>query len=60
MVFDAMSSQWRVGPGGAIGLDYCALPVVMDLLGVSADERKQVFLDVRVMESEAISVMHKR
>lgn len=60
MVFEAMGSQWRVGPGGATGLDYGALPAVMDLLAVAQDQRRQVFADVRVMESEAISVMHKR
>lgn len=60
MVFEAMGTQWRVGPSGATGLDYGALPAVMDLLAVPQDQRRQVFADVRVMESEAISVMHKR
>ncbi|MFA9949159.1 DUF1799 domain-containing protein [Dentiradicibacter hellwigii] len=31
-VFMAMQTQWRIGMGGATGLDYSALPVVEDRL----------------------------
>ena len=30
-VFEAMSTQWRTGMGGASGLDYAAIPAVMSL-----------------------------
>ena len=33
-VFFAMQTQWRIGMGGATGLDYTALPVVEARLGV--------------------------
>ena len=56
-VFNSMSTQWRAGMSGATGLDYTSLPVVMDLEGVEADDRKQVFRDVRTMEQEALKTM---
>lgn len=59
-VFVAMSTQWRVGPAGATGLDYGALPAVMELLGVPHCARRDVFNDVRVMEDEALATMRKK
>ena len=56
-VFNSMSTQWRSGMSGATGLDYTALPVVMDLERVKADKRQQVFRDVRTMEQEALRTM---
>ena len=56
-VFNSMSTQWRAGMSGATGLDYTSLPIVMDLDGVDADDRKQVFRDVRTMEQEALKTM---
>lgn len=56
-VFNSMSTQWRAGMSGATGLDYTSLPIVMDLEGVEADDRKQVFRDVRTMEQEALKTM---
>ena len=56
-LFDAMRTQWRVGFGGAYGLDYNALPVVMDLQNVT--DREWAFEGLRVMEYEALKEMHK-
>ena len=56
-VFNSMSTQWRSGMGGATGLDYGVLPVVMDLEGVEVDDRQHVFRDVRTMEQEALKTM---
>ncbi|KFE50148.1 DUF1799 domain-containing protein [Pseudomonas syringae] len=56
-VFNSMSTQWRTGMGGATGLDYAVLPVVMELLDVEQDDRKRVFGDVRLMEQEALDTM---
>lgn len=57
--FIAMATQWRAGPGGATGLDYGAVPVVLRLQGVPRGQWPGVFDDVRVMEAEALAVMHK-
>lgn len=54
-----MLTQWRVASSGVIGLDYAALPVVMDMLGVTSSERGSIFEDLRVMEAEALKVINK-
>lgn len=51
-VFVAMSTQWRVGYNGATGLDYAALPVVEDRVGIRAD-----FDGLRAMEEAALAQM---
>lgn len=56
-VFSALATQWRIGMGGPTGLDYAALPAVMDLLCVSQRKRGAVFDDLRILESAALSVM---
>jgi hypothetical protein len=53
-VFSAMLTQWRIGMGGPTGLDYAALPAVMDLLEV--ERRTECFAGLQVMESEALEV----
>ena len=56
-LFDAMRTQWRVSYGGAYGFDYAALPAVMDLL--QPPDRLWAFEGLRVMEAEALEIMHK-
>lgn len=56
-LFRAMSTQWRAGMGGATGLDYAALPVTGDLLGMTYEEIRSAFEDVRMMEGVALDVM---
>lgn len=53
-VFKSMATQWRVGMAGATGLDYAAMPVVMDMIGVGRKNRPDVFESVRIMEEEAL------
>lgn len=57
LLFRAMSTQWRAGMGGPTGLDYAALPVTGDLLGMTSEEIRSAFEDVRVMEGVALDVM---
>lgn len=59
-VFTAMQTQWRIGMGGPTGLDYGAVPVVMELYAVPEKDRRQVFDDLRVMESEALKVFNEK
>jgi hypothetical protein len=54
-VFSALQTQWRVGMAGPTGLDYAALPVVMDLLEVEL--RAECFAGVQVMEAEALEFL---
>lgn len=57
LVFEGMYTQWRVGMGGAIGLDYNALPFVIEATGNDKDETKYIFPDIQVMEHTAMKVM---
>ena len=59
-VFCAMQSQWRVGFAGATGMDYAALPAVLSLLQIPADQHPDTFYGLRTMEAEALAVMEKR
>lgn len=57
LLFCQMGTQWRVGMGGPVGLDYAALPVVMDMAGIDAAARPLLFEAVRVMENAALAEM---
>jgi hypothetical protein len=58
-VFIGMATQWRPSFGGVIGLDYAALPAVLDLLAVPKKKRPAVFDDLRTMEDAALEVIRK-
>jgi len=53
----AMGTQWRTGVSGATGLDYAALPAVMDLMGIARGDRRELFDALRVMERAALETM---
>jgi hypothetical protein len=57
-LFLAVSTQWRVGSGGPIGLDYNAVDAVMGWLSIEAD-RAALFRDLRVMEQEALKAFQE-
>lgn len=57
-VFESLSTQWRVGMAGPTGLDYAALPAVMDLLGI--DDRAAVFDDLRILERAALEELTRK
>ncbi|CAG9177761.1 DUF1799 domain-containing protein [Cupriavidus pampae] len=56
-VFVQMSTQWRVGMNGPVGLDYSVLPFVMRMQRVPRSEHPEVFESVRVMEHAAMDEM---
>jgi len=56
-IFHSMSTQWRVGMGGATGLDYSAIPVVAKMLGFKKKDIQDMFPDIQVMENEALITM---
>jgi len=53
-LFTRLSTQWRVGPVGLIGLDYAALPVVMRMMAVPCGEWPALFDDLRTLEIETL------
>lgn len=52
-----MLTQWRVGPCGATGLDYAALPAVLNIRKVK--DREDVFECLQVMERAALKTIQK-
>ncbi|WP_081343582.1 DUF1799 domain-containing protein [Pseudomonas putida] len=56
-LFEALGTQWRLGPGGPSGLDYAAIPGTAKMIGLKSRELSETFDDVRVMENEALTVM---
>jgi hypothetical protein len=55
-LFDGMRSQWRSGPGGAIGLDYAVLPGVARAVGIAPRRAWALLPELQVMEDEALSL----
>jgi len=59
-LFISLSTQWRVGAGGPTGLDYNVLFTRMERLGLTPERYEQLFDDVRVIESEALTILNKK
>lgn len=57
-LFIGMGTQWRMGMNGAYGLDYSALPVVAQALGVRL--RPGRFEGLRIMEAEVLRRWERR
>lgn len=55
-----MRTQWRTGMNGPTGMDY-GLPLtrVMRNLRVPTDRRDDVFSDLQLMESAALSAIYE-
>lgn len=60
-LFEAVSTQWRVGMAGPTGFDYPAVFATMDRLfrALGEEKRDAMFMDLQVMESEALAAMAK-
>ncbi|MCV4285099.1 DUF1799 domain-containing protein [Pseudomonas capsici] len=56
-LFEALSTQWRLGQGGPSGLDYSVIPFTASMLGINRRDLTDIFPDLRVMEVEALAVM---
>jgi hypothetical protein len=58
--FVSMLTQWRMGPNGAVGLDYGVLPAVLKLNGLPEDRFQALFSDIRVLEDQALQIIRKK
>ena len=56
----AVQTQWRVGLGGATGLDYSAVAAVMHMQGTPRTERSELLALLRVMEAEVLEVWARK
>lgn len=52
-----MSTQWRAGMGGPIGLDYLVLWRMLDRFHLSEQRYEELEAEVLVMEDEALLTM---
>ena len=59
-LFVTLSTQWRTGMGGPIGLDYNVLFYRMDRLKLSDQEHEWMFDDIRVIEAAALTAINKK
>ncbi len=56
-VFETVRTQWRVGFGGATGLDYSAVYPLLDRFADDPKDWRRLLDDVRVMEAAALDAM---
>jgi hypothetical protein len=59
-LFVDLQTQWRVGMGGATGLDYLVLFAKLDRMKLSDEEAEELEQDIRTMEHEALRVMAEK
>lgn len=59
-LFSSVSTQWRMGFSGPIGLDYNVVLNLMDRMKLSQRDFDDQFYDLRIAESEALSIINKR
>jgi len=58
--FQAVSTQWVVGPGGAIGLHYPAVTIVRDAQGIRRKDWPKLFSEVQAMERATLQAWRER
>jgi hypothetical protein len=56
-VFEAIGTQWRVGTGGFVGLDYNVLYRKLDRMNLTASEYDDLEDCVRILEDAALETM---
>ena len=54
ILFNNLSTQWRVGMGGPTGLDYAAVYPLLDRAAKDPQEWAELFSDIQVMEGAAL------
>lgn len=60
LLFRQHNTQWRMGMGGPIGLDYGVIHYALDRKGVVGDDFDQIMDDIRVVEAAALAKIHAR
>lgn len=59
-VFDAMGTQWNVGPSGVVGLKYESIPIVRDSFDIPNEDWPEIFHGLRVMEGAVVEMSRKK
>lgn len=60
VLFADLRTQWRVGMGGAVGLDYGVMFHKMDRMGLTLEEYDELEDQMRVLEGAALEEMAKK
>lgn len=58
--FQACSTQWHVGPGGAIGMNYPGCEVVRDARRIRRKAWPQLFSELQAMERATLDAWRER
>lgn len=59
-MFTRLSTQWRIGAAGPVGLDYNVLFHELDRAGLNGDDYDDTFASIRVIEGVALDELHKK
>lgn len=59
-LFTGISTQWRVGAGGPVGLDYNIVFHELDRSDMAGDDYDDMMGAIRVIESTALTALHKK
>lgn len=54
--WQGVQTQWRVGMGGATGLDYAGVRAFLDEQQLAGDERREVFSGIQACERATLEV----
>lgn len=60
LLFNSLSTQWRMGMGGPTGLDYNPLLLLMARMALSDAQHRDLFADIQTLEAAALSAMHTK
>lgn len=58
-LFRRISTQWRTGAGGPVGLDYTVVYRELDQLRIASDDFDDFMWRIGVIEAEALSRIHE-
>lgn len=58
-VFSRCGTQWTVGSGGMVGLNYPSVWGICKLLGIQPEDESSVFDSIQILEREALRVVRE-
>lgn len=59
-LFTRNCTQWRVGMGGPIGLDYGVIFHELDRAGIAGDDFDEMMASIRIIESTALEAINEK
>ena len=60
LLLQRLRTQWRVGMGGAVGLDYSVMYRMMDRMELDKEAYDQLEADIQVMEEEVLAMLAEK